>query len=228
MELVSGGNSHRRRPPARRIDESSTEWTLEHHKLFLDAAVGLGLNDFKNDATPAATRVLIVELMSKNSTRDTKKIRFLRPVLIHHMREFQRMQKKIDDSLSGDQMMRAFEGLNVNSDGNNNGGRMKEYFSPWTLELHKKLVEAVIQLGGLGKAIRPGGPYGILRLMDEESRRGLTEQMVKRRLWKLMDLQKKTRRATATLDRTHAVSNMVEISTDLVRRHYATKGCLLH
>lgn len=163
---------------------------MEHQKLFVDAAVGLRLNDFKGDATPAATRIPIVELMSKNNTRDTKKIRFLRPVLIHHMREFQRMPKKIDDSLSADQMMRALEGLNVNSDGNNNRGRMKEYFSSWTLELHKKLVEAVIQLGGLEKAIRAGGPCGILRLMDEERRRGLTEQMVKRRLWKLMNLQR--------------------------------------
>ncbi|XP_020418395.1 uncharacterized protein LOC109948916 [Prunus persica] len=130
--------------------------------------------------------ILIVELMNNEALR-----LFPRSTLLTHISNFQRFQKILargfQKTSAHSALMRDFERLNINK--KKEEEKEDDMSFSWKLEHHKKFVEAVIQLE-LGQV--KVTPKGILKLMDEKHRRGLTVRAVKKHLWGLKVLQKKT------------------------------------
>ncbi|CAL9007980.1 unnamed protein product, partial [Prunus brigantina] len=165
-------NDQRRPQTQRRRRVEAIEWTLEHHKQFVDTMNRLCLGDL-TVRTPRRT-ILIVELMNNEALRLIP-----RSTLLHHIFLFQGFPS-YEKASAHSVLMRDFERLNINKE------EEEELSFSWTPEYHEKLVEAVIQLGGLGKATAKG----ILKLVEHH--RGLTVRAVKYHLSRLNDLQKKT------------------------------------
>ncbi|KAL6123754.1 hypothetical protein ACLB2K_076272 [Fragaria x ananassa] len=148
--------------------QESTEWTLEHHKTFVDVVIRLG--GFNKVGTP---RSVLAEMMNNVKGLSQR-------TLVHHMVLFQPLNKRTHLSLGRrsqpacsdpyQSLVNDFEGLQV--------ACPKRLFSSWTVEHHKRVVEAVTKLGGLSKAT----PTAVLRLMDEERRQGLTVRILRRHL----------------------------------------------
>ncbi|KAL6290885.1 hypothetical protein ACE6H2_008395 [Prunus campanulata] len=153
-------NYQRRPQTQRRSRVEAIEWTLEHHKLFVDAMIRLDLGDL-TVRTPRRT-ILMVELMNNEAFRLIP-----RSTLLLHIFHFQRFRSNQKASAHSEE-------------------EEEDLAFSWTPEYHEKLVEAVIQLGGLGKATAKR----ILKLVEHH--RGLTVPAVKYHLSKLKDLQKRT------------------------------------
>lgn len=177
--------------------EDIIAWTLEHHKHFVDTVDRLGLGDFNSRKLPDRIGILMVELMNSAEMEGHK-----RSTLVQHIEGFHRLQKKTHESLSSSssgsvsdhvkglmEITENFGGLNINTPCKKLACS-KECLSSWTLKHHKRLVEVVMELGGLRKA----NPKDVLRLMEEERRQGLTIRTVKRHFWQFRDLQNKTQR----------------------------------
>ncbi|KAI5335655.1 PREDICTED: PRUPE_2G229300 [Prunus dulcis] len=175
--------NYQRRPQRRSVE--TIEWTLEHHKQFVDTMIRLELDDLR--IRTARRTILIVELMNNEALR-----LFPRSTLLTHISNFQRFQKisarGFQKTSAHSALMRDFERLNINKKKEEEEKEDDMSFS-WKLEHHKKFVEAVIQLE-LGQV--KVTPRGILKLMDEKHRRGLTARAVAKHLWGLKVLQKKT------------------------------------
>ncbi|BFG22618.1 hypothetical protein CerSpe_088920 [Prunus speciosa] len=166
-------NYQRRPQTQRRSRVEAIEWTLEHHKLFVDAMIRLDLGDL-TVRTPRRT-ILMVELMNNEAFRLIPRSTLL--LHIFHFQRFRSNQKASAHSV----LMRDFERLNINKK-----EEEEDLAFSWRPEYHEKLVEAVIQLGGLGKATAKR----ILKLVEHH--RGLTLPAVKYHLSELKDLQKRT------------------------------------
>ncbi|KAI5346333.1 PREDICTED: PRUPE_2G229300 [Prunus dulcis] len=165
-------NYQRRPQTQRRSRVEAIEWTLEHHKQFVDTMNRLYLGDL-TVRTPRRA-ILIVELMNNEALRLIP-----RSTLLHHIGLFQRFQSNQKAS-SHSVLTRDFERLNINKE------EEQDLSFSWTPVYHEDLVEAVIQLGGLGKATAKG----ILKLLEHH--RGLTVEAVSYHLSMLKDLQKMT------------------------------------
>lgn len=163
--------------------QDSIEWTMEHHKKFVDIVVGLG--GFSKIGTP---RIVVAEMMNTVEGLSQR-------TLVHHMVLFQLLNKRTQLSLgrrttqpkqpssdSYQSLVSNFEGLHV--------APPKRLLFSWTVEHHMRVVEAVTKLGGLSKAT----PTAVLRLMEEERRQGLNVRTLKRHLSGLRYLQKKTQK----------------------------------
>ncbi|CAL9019350.1 unnamed protein product [Prunus brigantina] len=170
-----GEQRNYQRRPQRTSVETIIQWTLEHHKQFVDTMIRLQLDDLR--IRTARRTILIVELMNNEALR-----LFPRSTLLTHISNFNRFQKIPSHSA----LMRDFERLNINK---KEEEKEDDVSFSWKLEHHKKFVEAVIQLE-LGQV--KVTPKGILKLMDKKHRRGLTVRAVAKHLLGLMVLQKKT------------------------------------
>ncbi|KAH0987970.1 hypothetical protein GBA52_015147 [Prunus armeniaca] len=190
---VNRGNHDERRP--QRTSVETIEWTLEHHKQFVDTMIRLQLDDLR--IRTARRTILIVELMNNEAWR-----LFPRSTLLTHISNFKRFQKipsrGFQKSSAHSALMRDLERLNINKKEEEKEDDMS--FS-WKLEHHKKFVEAVIQLE-LGRV--KVTPKGILKVMDEKHRRGLTVRTVAKHLLGLMVLQKKTQISHAQTKLSHS------------------------
>ncbi|CAB4270723.1 unnamed protein product [Prunus armeniaca] len=172
--------NYQRRPHTQRSRVEAIEWTLEHHKQFVDTMNRLCLGDL-TVRTPRRT-ILIVELMNNEAFRLIP-----RSTLLRHIKLFERFQSCQKASSHSD-LMRDFERLNINKEEDLSFSWTPKYLSfSWTPVYHEDLVEAVIQLGGLGKATAKG----ILKLLEHH--RDLTVQAVSYHLSGLKNLQKMTR-----------------------------------
>ncbi|KAL6284764.1 hypothetical protein ACE6H2_015693 [Prunus campanulata] len=178
-----GEQRNYQRTPQRRSVEK-IEWTLEHHKQFVDTMIRLELDDLR--VRTARRTILIVELMNNEAFR-----LFPRSTLLTHISNFQRFQKfsarGFQKTSAHNALMGDFERLNINK--KKDEEKEGDMSFSWKLEHHKKFVEAVIQLElGRVKVTR----MGILKIMEEEHRQGLTVRALAKHLLGLMVLQKKT------------------------------------
>ncbi|CAB4277889.1 unnamed protein product [Prunus armeniaca] len=189
---VNRGNRDERRP--QRTSVETIEWTLEHHKQFVDTMIRLQLDDLR--IRTARRTILIVELMNNEAWR-----LFPRSTLLTHISNFKRFQKipsrGFQKTSAHSALMRDLERLNINK----KEEKEDDMSFSWKLEHHKKFVEAVIQLE-LGRV--KVTPKGILKVMDEKHRRGLTVRAVAKHLLGLMVLQKKTQISHAQTKLSHS------------------------
>lgn len=149
------------------------EWTMEHHKLFLDTFILLG-SDYKK---AGVFEVLRAELLTLAGCCCTSFF------LVNHFMLLEELQRK-SESLFCNSNKISIKGLYV---------APIKLSSSWTLEHHRRVVEAVIQQGGLSNS--KATPKAVLKLMAEEDRRqGLTARMISHHLSGLSRLQKETQR----------------------------------
>lgn len=149
------------------------EWTLEHHKQFLDTFILLG-SDYKKAGVFEVLRAELLTLVGCCCTSF---------FLVNHFMLLEELQKKSESIFCNSNKV-SIKGLYV---------APIKLSSSWTLEHHRRVVEAVIQLGGLSNS--KATPKAVLKLMAEEDRRqGLTARMISHHLSGLSRLQKETQR----------------------------------
>ena len=149
------------------------EWTLEHHKRFLDTFILLDGDNKKVGLCP----VLRAELLTLVGCCCGSLF------LVSHFILLSELQKK-SESLFCNSNKVSLKGLYV---------APIKLSSSWTLEHHRRVVEAVIQLGGLSNS--KATPKAVLKLMAEEDRRqGLTARKLSHHLSELSRLQKEAQR----------------------------------
>lgn len=164
----------------------TTEWTLEHHKLFVDLL--LQSRGFEK------VRAFIVRKMMKTVKGLTWS------AALGHSRHLESLQRQTQSALARrpprksssdlrvlvEDLVRGLEGLTME----------RNKLSTWTLEHHKRVVDAVAKVGGLDMASpMEKTAVRVLRLMEEEHRQGLTVRMVTKHLIGLRFLQKRTQEA---------------------------------
>lgn len=161
------------------------EWTIEHHKLFVDLLLQSG--GFEK------VRAFILKRMMKTVKGLTWS------AALDHSRQLEQLQKQTQSvllrrpprkpscklSVLVDDLVRDLEGL-----------IMERKLSTWTLEHHKHVVDALAKVGGLDMANpMEKTAVRVLRLMEEERRQGLTARMVTKHLIGLRYLQRRTQEA---------------------------------
>ncbi|KAL6211269.1 hypothetical protein ACLB2K_016496 [Fragaria x ananassa] len=149
-----------------------SEWTLEQLKQFLDTSIFLGGDKEK----VGVHTVLKAEVLSLAGCS----CRTFFPDF--HITSLEILQRRSQALFSSDEV--TLDSLYV---------APKNMSSSWTLEHHRRVVRAVIQLGGLNSSKTTA--EAVLKLMDEEDRRqGLTTKMIEHHLVGLYGLQKETQR----------------------------------
>ncbi|KAL6218167.1 hypothetical protein ACLB2K_011383 [Fragaria x ananassa] len=152
-----------------------SEWKLEQHKQFLDTFILIG-GDKEQVGVHTALKAELLSLAGCSC-------RTFFPDF--HITSLEILQRRSQALFSSDEV--TLDSLYV---------APKKMSSSWTLEHHRRVVRAVIQLGGLNSSKTTA--EAVLKLMDEEDRRqGLTAKMIEHHLVGLYGLQKETQRLMA-------------------------------